>query len=463
MSLKISEQKTEEGYHKVFYKEDYIGRTAKDNLKILFLDFDDSYPRIPTHRNIIWLYTLIMGRNISSFRDLNLEKIFITSNKLEFKNFYLFRIEHLEIDIINNAIKLDCKKFLVDIIGPLNFEKYLTTLKKKLIIHDIKLIFNDDLESIIFETDLEEELSINSALGKILTTVTFLDMEFHFKKRSKTNLTETVYLEIPKTFRTVLHQYLLFFADFTEKAKKTRIDLTIIQNKTGLELYFPDNIEQNIIIEYFNEYLAFAKSGVENINPKIENDLNKLQKDLLITELKGQLRSLTTQLEIKNVENKLFKESIERLNGIAIKQAESKLPIQITTNNQSSSIAFSESNAIINFDFSLELNQLQNEFSEFKNELFSHLTESQKDELNKIDDELLEIDESEQNPKNINKKGFKRLRRLIEAINNPDSGWNKALKATEKVVGYTKKLTEYYNKIAPYLNLGVIENIFPSV
>lgn len=261
-------------------------------------------------------------------------------------------------------------------------------------------------------------------------------------------------IKIPEALRTAFQQYLIFFNNFIEKAKSVKVDLQINQYNEGLEISYSNSIDSPKIQEYLNEYIGFIRQEVDNINPKFETKLSKPKKDIFIVELKSQVRHLTGQVEIKKVENNLLQKQVEMLHEILVIGTQNPQPILISSKSESFSTATATTNVSIDFNF--EMQGLQNDFLNFKNEISPQLSEGQLKEIELIDKDLLEVDETSKEPKKIEKTRFKRLKRLIEQVNNPESDWNKALSATKKGVGYIQKVGKQYNKIAPWLAIPSI-------
>jgi hypothetical protein len=261
-------------------------------------------------------------------------------------------------------------------------------------------------------------------------------------------------IEIPEALRTAFQQYLVFFNDFIEKAKSVKVDLQIKQYSEGLEISYSNSIDTPKIQEYLNEYIGFIKQEVDNIKPKFETKLSKNKKDIFIVELKNQVRHLTGQVEIKKVENNLLQRQVEMLHEVLVIGSQNPQPILISSKSESFSTSTASSS--ISIDFNFEMQGLQNDFLNFKNEISPQLSEGQLKEIELIDKDLLEVDETSKEPEEIEKTRFKRLKRLIEQVNNPESDWNKAISATKKGVSYIQKVGKQYNKIAPWLAIPSI-------
>lgn len=280
----------------------------------------------------------------------------------------------------------------------------------------------------------------------------FVNEGTYDEKKSKKEVTSQI--ELPETLRTAFQQYLVFFNDFIEKAKGIKIDLQVSKYDNGLEITYPITIDSRKIQSYLNEYIGFIRQKIDKVNPIFEKSIVQANRDLFIVELKNQLRHLTGQFEIKKVENNLLQKQVDMLYEVLVVEKKNPQPIQINSSSQAISNSTATSNVTI--DFKLEIKELQNDFLNFKNEIVPYLKDGQLSELELIDKNLLEVDETEKSPQNVDKVPFKRLKRIIEQINDPESDWSKTISATKKGIGYFQKLGKQYNKIAPWLAIPSI-------
>lgn len=261
-------------------------------------------------------------------------------------------------------------------------------------------------------------------------------------------------IELPEAVRTAFQQYLIFFNDFMEKAKGIKVDIKVFQYENGLEINYSNSIDTPNIQEYLNEYIGYIRQEIDKINPIFETPILESKQEIFIVELKNQVRHLTGQLEIKRVETNLLEKHVEKLHHLLVISKENPQPIYLNVNSKAISSSSATSNVTINFK--LEIQSLQSDILNFKNEVMPYLNEGQLSELQLIDQNLLEIDENANAPEQVEKTTFKRLKRIIEQINNPDSEWNKVVSATKKGVDFIQKIGKQYNKIAPWLAIPSI-------
>jgi hypothetical protein len=77
-----------------------------------------------------------------------------------------------------------------------------------------------------------------------------------------------------------------------------------------------------------------------------------------------------------------------------------------------------------------------------------------------IDKELLELEPSNDDPNQLNKAPFRRLKRLVDQINDPDSLLNKTISASKKGVAACQKAGKIYNKVAQWLGMPQVTDVF---
>lgn len=258
-------------------------------------------------------------------------------------------------------------------------------------------------------------------------------------------------IKMPKDLRTPLKQYLVFFNDFVKKTKGKDAGLEIHDHKEGLELIFKINDNSNIedIYRYFSEYIGFTKYNLDNLNNlnvQFEVDASTSQVDLIMIDLRNQLRNLKTSLEIRDAENRMLNGENQRLLGLLEIHFSTPQPINL---NQS------QTNSV---NVSVEINQyfpeIQSNFNELKNILIT-ANSQHKEELKDISDSLDEITPSSDKDKLI--KPLNKLRRFLIDLSNPESEYNKIIKGSARGIALASKLLEGYNKIAPYINIQTIE------
>ncbi|WP_256006831.1 leucine-rich repeat domain-containing protein [Pedobacter deserti] len=261
------------------------------------------------------------------------------------------------------------------------------------------------------------------------------------------------HFEFAKELKTAFFQYLIYFNSFVEKTKGKVFDLEVSSDDTGLTISGQVTDKEFIQI-YLIEFVGFIKEKVELIDPVFERSLTSNERELVMIELRNQVRHLSSQIELRNLENKMLTGEVNRLMRIIEFDKSHPQPILINAVSNSNSTA----TASANLDLKIAIPDLQNILFELKNALDSTLSNVQKEELNAIDAELLSIDENA-DATTVNKTPFKRLRRILDQINNPESEWSKALSGTKKGVELLQVLGRKYNIVAPWLALPSIPDL----
>lgn len=263
-------------------------------------------------------------------------------------------------------------------------------------------------------------------------------------------------------FKTALKQYLVFFSDFVLASKGVEIDFEVASYTEGLELKIKPESDQELsdIQSYLEEYISFTKNSIENINPHFTNKIDDDQKDLLIVDLKNQLRNMQSTIDIRSLENKMLVRESEKLYNLLV--LEKQFPQPLLIQSQSSSIAHSNNHNEIMIEIKNELPDLQKDIYEFKNLVQEIKEPGILNELELIDSQILEIECLESSPEKMNKVPFKKLKRILDEINNDDSTFGKFVKASGKTIDAAKKLGKTYNKFAQWLALPQVPEIFVS-
>ncbi len=267
-------------------------------------------------------------------------------------------------------------------------------------------------------------------------------------------------IPIDNNFKTALKQYLVFFNDFVSVTKGININFEVTTYEEGIELNFKLNSEQELIEvkNYLDEYINFTRANIDNLKPEFKTNINEFQKDILIADLKNQIRSMQSSLEIRSLEIRMLNKQVEQFYNLL--SLEKQFPNPVIIQNDIKTIAQSFSKTDIVIDIKNELPNLQRDLNDLKKLLNKIDDNATLSEIETIDAEILAIEECEPDASKIDKVPFKKLKRVLDEINNEDSILGKAVRATEKAIEAAKKLAGTYNKFAQWLALPVVPDIF---
>ncbi len=267
-------------------------------------------------------------------------------------------------------------------------------------------------------------------------------------------------IPINSNLKTALKQYLVFFNDFVSSSKGIQVNFEVKSYQEGIELDIKVNSEQELqeIQKYLDEYISFTKTNIDKLSPEFKIDINENQKDILIADLKNQVRSLQSSLEIRSLENKFLNRESDKFYNLLAMEKQNPTPLLIQ--NKSTAISNSVSKNELFIEIKNEFPKLQGEIFELKKLLTNIADKGLLNELENIDSKILEIEECEPDPLKIDKIPFKKLKRILDEINNEESTLGKAIKATSKTIEAAKKLGKTYNKFAQWLALPQVPDIF---
>lgn len=263
------------------------------------------------------------------------------------------------------------------------------------------------------------------------------------------------HIQIPEQFKTAFHQYLIYFNSFIKNVKGNDLKIHITDADNGLTISGQLDQSEQITL-YLSEYLGFIREKVESIQPSFAQEVTNFDRRLLTIEIKDQVHHLTTQLEIKNMKIDMLQEQIG--NYMSLLVLEKRSPQSIHIINTSNSNASAVSSAQI--DFKQNLPELQTQLLNLKQVLGENNDLALRAEIAAIDEGIISIDNQTVQPEQLDKTPFRRLKRLIDILNDPESDWSKAIKASKKGIDTVQKLGRYYNKFASWLALPTIPEIF---
>ena len=192
------------------------------------------------------------------------------------------------------------------------FKKYLTPNSDK----EIKYI--SDL--------LEPEHLLPFLTSFMLVIMTIMPIIFlSTRNRTRQNIKDQddfrySYIELPKELKTSIQQYLIFFKDYVEVAKRENIDFEIVQVEGGLQIKTSKQDEESLknMQEWFNEYISFVKNNMENITINVNSNTSEKEIDLLRVKLENQVSNLKNSLKIAELENNYLKGDNQFLKNLAL-------------------------------------------------------------------------------------------------------------------------------------------------
>lgn len=150
----------------------------------------------------------------------------------------------------------------------------------------------------------------------------------YLKERAKEydfeNKTSIKINDIPDYLKTSLQQYILFFKDYVEKVKGKEIFFEVSKIEEGLRIDInPEEIENfEEFNTWFNEYLDFIRKKSESFTVNFEKDVEDREAEIVMAELKNQVRHLESQLELIQLQVKNLTNGEEIFNRLALDVSE---------------------------------------------------------------------------------------------------------------------------------------------
>jgi len=294
--------------------------------------------------------------------------------------------------------------------------------------------------------------------GGVMKISLFLMNEWNKEQVNRFNY---ITLPLPDQLKTAVKQYLMYFNEYVLVAKGLRVHFEVKSVENGLEVEVLKEEATENISRYLEEYLGFIKRNIDDIQPVFETTLPVLRQDLLVLELKNQLRHLQTSLDIKQIEIKFLNEKIADFEERAAQYynlltLETQRPQNLYLSAHSSSVA--NANSSSSFELKDTLLTLLKELGELRRELPSQ-GELQED-LGLIDRELSEMKPAGDEPDQFNKTPLKRLKKILDQVNDPNSLIHKTISASKKGITACQKVGRTYNKFAQWLGMPQIPDVF---
>lgn len=405
----------------------------------------------------------------------NLVSLTLSANEIEEIPDELFDLENLEtLSLKKNKIKeipeniRKLKKLvnlsapenqienIADGLGELSSLKYLYIRKNK--IRRLPKTFGKliNLKNINLDGNPIEYPDIKIVKAGLMRIMLF----FLIDEQSKNNFSGFEF-KVPQEMTTAVKQYLIYFQEYVQKTKGKKIVFEVRSTDEGVLIETSNSDNLNEINSYFNEYLSFVKSNIDDLQPKFEVPVTDPKKELVVLELKQQVVHLKQQIEFKNFQVKYLENQVSDYFNLLTLQNSRPLPIYINalSNSNSHSESNSTATADVAIDISVELPNLQQGIFELKNN--DELPEDIKKEIITIDDELLDIEPED--AENTDKKPFKRIKRIFDQLSDEKSTFNETVKKSKKLKDSLQKLGKSYNKFAQWLALPVIPDLLLEI
>lgn len=394
----------------------------------------------------------------SKYRDIKFDSKYINFIFLRKKNNGFCLNIWLNIDFIDWEGKWSLNYF---------FDVYKIVFEKeiKYSLYGIDLYEDDTSCGLEIEVCFNELISANEQINKCLDTIsTTLYKAMDTMNRDKFTMNYYYTIPVPIQIHTALKQYLIYFSEFVKRTKGKDMSVEVTSEGENIDIRIPisENLEE--INMYLEEYCGFIKQNIDSIVPNVEVYMTRTEMSFFMIDLQHQLRNLETSIKMRMAQDnslidyKVYLErTVDKLINVLLEDKKNPQPISLQM--ESNSIAMSSSSSNINFNFKLELVDLQREILNLKEALSDASNHSIKEELDKIDDSLMEMEANPNEIKN-NKSVFRRIARIIEKIDDSESNLNKTVRASKTGIDAIKNVARTYNKFAEWLGLPQVPSVF---
>jgi len=157
----------------------------------------------------------------------------------------------------------------------------------------------------------------------------------HINNMSDTSVFD---LKMPGILKTSFKQYLIYFSEFVSFSKGIEIYFEVYNSEMGLKIEIKQKTQNSQIASYFREYLSFIKKKLDEIKPIYEISTTELIQEINLIQLKRQVSNLQSSIQMKEIENKLLSESVDRLTNIILNEKNKEINLSISNiNNLSNS------------------------------------------------------------------------------------------------------------------------------
>lgn len=271
---------------------------------------------------------------------------------------------------------------------------------------------------------------------------------------------KTFQVPFQNELKTTFKQYLIYFKEYLTRTKGILIGFEVRDIDEGLELEIKtaNNSDEEIeqIKKYMQDYLNFVKHKVEDIKPQFEVVVDSDNQNFIIAELKSQVRHFQSQLDFKIAQNESLKQDRDRYYNLISKMVEQPITQVVQNSNSTNNVQLQKNHNEYKSDSNLQ--ELLNVITILRKEIPSSESFVQK-ELELIDDKLLNAEDCSQSNDKVDKVPFKKLKRILDEINNEKSTLNQVVKGSEKAIKAAQKAVKLYNSFAEWLMLPQVPKI----
>ncbi len=253
-------------------------------------------------------------------------------------------------------------------------------------------------------------------------------------------------IKIDVKLRTMLKQYLIYFQEYVFNFKNENVSLEVESYDEGLIIKIDKENNIDEVLKYFKEYIGFIKEkNLNQIELAVNPNIPDLKKELAIIDLKNQIRHLKSSLEVKKVENRCLKETVEMLDKFLVLEKKKMNIININQNN------------ICNTDSKEVIEKISNDLYLLRNEMVDLGDTVMKEKLHEIDEEFTELNNCESETEKKSK--VLKLRRLLDQLLDEESQFNSLVNKSKQGIRITKDIAKNYNKVASILGLPIVPEI----
>lgn len=305
-----------------------------------------------------------------------------------------------------------------------------------------------------------KENPLESPLKDIAENGTYAIMSYLLGLQHGAGFDENVYKQriiVRTELQTALHQYLVYFTDFVKYAKDTQIDFNVIRTEDGLEMQLrtQDAEQLQIIGRFLQEYVELIGQKLDSFHVNVESKLSDTERQILLVELRNQVRNLQTAVEIRNVRLEYLQSEVTFLRQLICTKVTHPQPIQIDVSSKAEARSASETKV----DVRIDIAALQDSFRE----LVAAMIESDPSlgpEIQPLSDSLSEIDEDVQDKTQIDRPLLERVGRFLWSLTDPKSKNAKTLDRVKGGIRLLQKAGSAYNSVAEWLGLPQVPRVF---